>query len=184
MTYPAFHDDSHLYFITASVVGWKQLFILPAYSQIILDSLAWFRFQRHMKLFSFVIMPTHVHWIAKPLDLNISVLLQKFGSFTAHEILKRLKEENRSELLTFLKGQRRDFHRLHSVWQDIQAENIFSNQGVQQEMEYIHSNPISKKWALAVDRADYRYSSACFYDRLQEPVIGVDDLREWLISGH
>jgi len=64
MTYPAFHDDSHLYFVTASVVGWKQLFIIPTCSKIILDSLAWFRLQGQMKLFAFVLMPTHVHWIA------------------------------------------------------------------------------------------------------------------------
>ncbi len=184
MTYPAFHDASHLYFITASVVDWKHLFIFPTYSQIILKSLSWLRLQGHMKLFAFVLMPTHVHWIAKPLDVNISELLQKFGSFTAHKILKTLKEENQLDLLTFMQGQRRDTHRLHSVWQDIQAKNIFSDQALRQEMEYIHSNPISKKWALVGDSADYKYSSACFYDRGEGPVIGVDDLHEWLVSGN
>jgi len=31
------------------------------------------------------------------------------------------------------------------------------------------------------DRADYRYSTAGFYDRDEEPAIGIDDVREWLI---
>jgi putative transposase len=181
MTYPAFHDDSHLYFITASIVGWKPLFILPTYSTIILDSLSWLRIQGYIKLFAFVVMPTHVHWIGKPVDLKISEILQKFGSFTAHEILKNLKEENQADLLNFMKSQKRDTTRSLSIWQDIQAKNIFSIQALQEEMEYIHSNPISKKWALVGDRADYRYSSACFYDREEQPVIGIDDLREWLV---
>ncbi|MEW6718350.1 MAG: hypothetical protein AB1345_12735 [Chloroflexota bacterium] len=47
-------------------------------------------------------------------------------------------------------------------------------------MEYIHSNPVSKRWILVDDRADYLYSSACFYDRDETPVIPIDDVREFL----
>jgi hypothetical protein len=82
--------------------------------------------------------------------------------------------------LKYLEAQKRDHQRLHSVWQDIQAKNIFTNEFLIQKMEYIHSNPIRKKWALVTDRADYRYSSACFYDRAEQPLIAIDDVRDWL----
>ena len=47
-------------------------------------------------------------------------------------------------------------------------------------MEYIHQNPIAKNWNLVSDRADYPYSSACFYDRDEIPIIEVDDVRDIL----
>jgi hypothetical protein len=47
-------------------------------------------------------------------------------------------------------------------------------------MEYIHNNPVDKDWKLVDDRANYRYSSACFYDRNITPIIEVDDIRDFL----
>ncbi len=180
MTFPAFHEDTHLYFITASIVGWKPLFILPQHATIILDSLSWLRAQEYMKLFAFVLMPTHLHWIAKPIHRQISPILQQFGSFTAHKILNQLEVEKEVALLNFLQAQKRDRRRLHSIWQDIQAKNIFTDEALNQALEYLHSNPISKKWALVDDRADYWYSSACYYDRNEQPMIEIDDVRDWL----
>ncbi len=180
MTFPAFHEDAHLYFITASIVGWKPLFLFPQYATIVLDSLSWMRAQGYIKLFAFVLLPTHLHWIAKPLNQQISPILQQFGSFTAHQILKQLEQDHEVALLNFLQTQKRDRRRLHSIWQDIQAKNIFSDEALNQAMEYLHANPISKKWALVDDRADYCYSTAGYYDRNEPPPIEIDDARDWL----
>jgi hypothetical protein len=51
-----------------------------------------------------------------------------------------------------------------------------------QKMEYIHQNPIAKDWKLAVDRADYIYSSAGYYDCGRKPVIEITDINEWLTT--
>jgi hypothetical protein len=48
-------------------------------------------------------------------------------------------------------------------------------------MEYIHSNPVSKDWKLVDDRAQYKYSSACFYDMGITPIIPITDINEWLM---
>jgi len=66
---------------------------------------------------------------------------------------------------------------MFSIWEDIQAENIYSKDFLREKLEYIHNNPNSKKWELVEDRVDYRYSSACFYDLGKSPVIEVDDAR-------
>jgi hypothetical protein len=76
--------------------------------------------------------------------------------------------------------QRRDKRHKHSIWQDIQAKNVFSIKFLNQKMEYIHNNPVDKDWKLVDDRADYRYSSACFYDRNITPIIEIDDVRDYL----
>ena len=180
MTFSSHHDPDHLYFVTAAICGWKQLFSDPKYSQIVLDSLTWLRKEKRMYLYAFVIMPNHLHLILKPVNRKIGQLLQDFGSFTAHAISKELRKNSQTELIDFFHEQHRDSRHQHSIWRDIQAKNIFSQKVLEQKMEYTHQNPVSKSWDLSKDRADYQYSSACFYDREERPIIEVDDVRDIL----
>jgi len=98
-------------------------------------------------------MPTHLHIIVMPLDRTIGNLLQNFGSFTAHTILEKLQVESRKDLLHFFHAHRRDNSVEHSIWQDIQAKNIYTEKFLLQKIEYIHQNPVAKGWELAQDRA-------------------------------
>jgi len=180
MTFPSLHNATHLYFITATICGWKQLFVEQEYVKIVLDSLSWLQINQKLLLFAFVLMPSYLHAIIKPENETIDEVLQTFGSFTAHSILKKLQEDDRSDLIQFFHEQRRDKRHAHSIWQDIQAKNIYSEKFLEQKLEYIHSNPVRKDWELVVDRADYKYSSACLYDREIQPIIEVTDVREWL----
>lgn len=100
---------------------------------------------------------------------------------TAHLILSELRKDKRDDLLKFFHEQRRDARHNHSVWQDIQAKNIYSAEFLSQKMEYIHSNPVSKDWKLVIDRSEYKYGSACFYDKGTLPIIPITDIHEWLM---
>ena len=134
-----------------------------------------------MLLFAFVIMPSHLHLILKPEHKPIAEILQEFGSFTAHKILQQLRKDQKDDLLKFFHEQRRDSRHQHSIWQDIQAKNISSHRFLAEKIEYIHSNPVSKDWRLVNDRADYKYSSACFYDHGRIPIIPITDINKWLL---
>jgi putative transposase len=180
MTFDSWHVSDHLYFITASICGWKRLFVDTSYAEIVLGSLSWLRKERRMKLYAFVLMPSHLHSIVIPIDRPIGDLLQNFASFTAHGILRQLQNDHRQELLAFFHEQHRDRRHEHSIWQDVQAKNIFSEEFFTQKLEYIHQNPVAKEWNLVEDRADYEYSSACFYDEGRKPIIEIDDYREFL----
>ena len=182
MTFPSFHDSTHLYFITASIVDWKHLLITPEYIHIPLNSLAWMQQQKRILLFAFVIMPSHLHAIIKPVSDSIGTIVQQFGSFTAHEILKKLRTDNQKDLLDLFQQKKRDQRHEHSIWQDIQAKNIYSMNFLQQKVEYIHQNPVAKDWKLVEDRADYIYSSAGYYDYGRKPIIEITDINEWLTS--
>jgi putative transposase len=160
MTFNSFHDANHLYFVTASIINWKYLFIAPEYANIPLSSLAWLQQQKRILLFAFVIMPSHLHVIIKPRNSEIGEILQQFGSYTAHEILGKLREDDQAELLNLFQQKRRDQRHEHSIWQDIQAKNVYSLDFLWQKTEYIHTNPVAKNWKLVEDRADYPYSSA------------------------
>ena len=182
MTFPSYHDPANLYFVTASIIEWKRLFITPEYINIPLQSLSWLEEQKRILLFVFVIMPSHIHVILKPESSSIGEVLQQFGSYTAHEILKKLREQKRKDFLELFQRMKRDQRHEHSIWQDIQAKNIYSLKVLQQKMEYIHQNPIAKEWKLAKDRADYPYSSAGYYDYGRKPVIEITDINEWLAA--
>lgn len=180
MTFDSRHDLTHLYFVTATVCGWKHLFADPTYADIVLGSLDWSRREGRMALFAFVLMPSHLHAIVKPEDRTIGDLLQNFGSYTAHRILKQLRHDGRTDLLQFFHEQRRDQRHQHSIWQDIQAKNVYSVEFLREKLEYIHNNPIDKQWRLAKTRAEYRFSSACFCDLGELPIVEVNDVRQWL----
>jgi REP element-mobilizing transposase RayT len=126
-------------------------------------------------------MPDHLHAIIKPRgERTISDVLQSFGSFTAHSILAQLRTEGRSGLLTFF-GQRqdRDVRMKHQIWQPIRAKSIHSRGFLREKLEYIHSNPVAKRWHLAEERAEYPYSSARFYEKGVTPAVEIADVRAW-----
>ncbi|MGD2206675.1 MAG: hypothetical protein PVH17_07840, partial [Anaerolineae bacterium] len=96
VTFKPHHDPSHLYFVTATVSGWRQIFTEPTYAHIVLDSLDWHRRQVRWLLFAYVLMPNHLHAIVKPQgERTISDVLQSFGSFTAHALLARMEAQGR-----------------------------------------------------------------------------------------
>jgi len=181
MTFSSVHNINHLYFVTASICGWKHLFVQPVYAQIVLDSLSWMQKEERMLLFSFVVMPSHLHLVLKSETDTIGNTVWQFGSFTAHMILGQLRDDHQHDLTEFFHQQKRDNRHQHSIWQDIQAKNIYSTNFLLQKMEYIHNNPVSKDWHLVEDRANYKYSSACFYDNGIKPVIPITDLNQWLM---
>jgi hypothetical protein len=119
--------------------------------------------------------------ILKPESKTVGEIVQEFGSYTAHTILHGLREDGRDDLLAFFHHQRRDARHAHSIWQDIQAKNIYSHEFLSQKMDYVHSNPVSKAWRLVADRAEYEYSSACFYDKGIPSIIPITDINEWLM---
>ena len=179
MTFDSKHFQAHLYFVTATVIGWKHLFVEQSYAEIVLGCLDWMRKEGRMIHFAFVLMPSHVHTLIRPEGRTIGAVLDNFGSYTAHAILKQLRRDGRNDHLAFFHEQRRDRRHRHSIWQDIQAKNVFSSGFLREKLEYIHNNPINKQWQLVEQRADYRYSSACFYDRGEKPIIEVDDVRRY-----
>ena len=177
MTFDSIHDATHFYFVTATICGWKNIFTEHQYAKPVLDSLEYLRSNRMIRLFAFVLMPSHLHALIKPGRQDISQALQTFGSYTAHQLLAELRNCGRSDLLSFFHSRRRDRRHQHSIWQDIQAKNVFSLEFLRQKMEYIHNNPLRDGIFQSADRADYPYSSACFYDRGEPPPIPIDDIR-------
>jgi REP element-mobilizing transposase RayT len=175
------NNPDDLYFITGTLIKWLNIFTNQEYAQIILDSFTWNRKMKNFLLFSYVIMPSHIHAIIKPLNENISRTIQSFASFTAHEIVKKLSENNRAGILKIMEQEKRDQRSNYSVWQSFHSENIFSERILNQKMEYIHSNPV-RKIEDSDERTNFIYSSASFYDLDKTGSIEIDDVRDYLLN--
>ena len=70
--------------------------------------------------------------------------------------------------------------RKYNVWESCVVRECYSEWFINMILEYIHNNPVRKGWYLVDDRADYKYSSACFYDLGKEPIIDIENIYDWL----
>src|SRR5690349_13156293 len=102
-----------------------------------------------------------------PKSLNTIICNAK--RFMAYEMIKRLKEAKEVKLLALLQQAVKEGEKkkgqIHKVIEDsFDAKQCYSNDYIFQKLTYIHHNPVSKKWSLVSDFAEYEHSSASFYE--------------------
>ena len=114
-----------------------------------------------IKVYAFVLMPNHIHLIWKQLNKNGKETPQgSFLKYTSHEFLKKLKHFGQSKEFEVTAANKK-----HEIWQrDSLSVEIYSREVAKQKLNYIHFNPVSKKWKLSEDDLDYFFSSAEFYE--------------------
>ena len=154
--------ENHVLFFTATIVNWKNLLKPDKYKQIILGSLKHLVRYNRVVLYAYVIMPNHIHILWRILEPNIlSDVKRDFLKFCSQKIKFDL-EENHPEVLNYFLSKRKD--RQYQFWQDRSYNTPLHNRDVViQKLNYIHNNPLSKKWKLVAAPEDYLYSSAKFY---------------------
>lgn len=152
-----------LYFYTATILDWKQLLISDKYKNYIINSLKYLVDNKKIALYGFVIMPNHIHLIWELLELNGKESPHaSFMKYTSHLILKDLLTTN-SDLLREFKVNSET--RNYQFWQrDPLPIDLYTPDVIYQKLTYIHNNPLQDKWKLVDSPADYKYSSAYFYE--------------------
>jgi REP element-mobilizing transposase RayT len=151
-------------FWTATIHKWIKLLEDDNYKDLILDSLNYLSEIKCIDVFGFVIMPNHIHLIWRINKLNGTELPHKsFLKHTAHKYKDLLKNEDVKKLSLFnVNASNKNFE----FWQrDSLAIRIFSPEMALQKLNYIHNNPVTEHWQLAVEVFDYKYSSALFYEK-------------------
>ncbi|GAA4102250.1 transposase [Mucilaginibacter panaciglaebae] len=161
--------DYHAQFFTATILEWKQLLTRDAFKDIIINSLLFLKNEKSIVVYGFVIMPNHIHLIWQIQDGFIKEKIQlRFLKYTAQQLKFELAKNSPNELKHYrVNAKDREFQ----IWErnslsiDLWTPGVFM-----QKLDYIHNNPIQTKWNLARHPADYKYSSAKFYET------GIDDL--------
>ena len=169
-------EIGNIYFVTCTINQWKLLLHNDDFKIIILDSMDWLCQMKRWQIFAFVIMPNHIHFIVRNLDINGKEMPHvSFLKLTAHQFKKKLLKENK----TFLQEFEVDaVNKKYEFWKrDSLAVNLFNRYMAYQKLLYIHLNPIREKWQLAVDPSDYPFSSASLYEKDHSPYSFLSDLR-------
>ena len=178
---PNFNPDC-FYFVTTKAVKHLHLFGRDVINRIIVDSLHHLQTTRKMKLFVFVIMPNHVHFIAQfSKEYPLSDVMRDFKKFTARQIYRQISAEGNNKVLEVLTKEGESVKQEYKVWENsFDARDIFSIEFLQQKMDYIHHNPCQPRWKLVDSPEQYLWSTARFYLDEKPCVIPIDDVREFL----
>lgn len=155
--------------ITFTCKDWLPLFELTnSYDTIY----KWFDYLKSKGHFitGYVILPNHVHVMIgfKALSQSINTIISNGKRFIAYEIVKRLKEQKQMNVLNKLSAAVTDSDRkrgkLHQVFEpSFDAKELRTKQFIEQKLSYMHNNPCSGVWNLAVSPVEYSHSSAKFY---------------------
>ncbi|HOZ41206.1 MAG: hypothetical protein IPO05_02065 [Flavobacteriales bacterium] len=162
--------DGALYFATFSCHEWVPLFSELQKCDLVYN---WMRIAhgKGYRFFGYAIMPNHAHFVIRvPDDGAINTILSNGKRFMAYELIERLNMAGRSDLLHRLQAgirpsdaARGQKHRVFQPSTDL--VELFSGTMIEQKLQYIHANPVSKKWRLADDAVEYPHSSFAFYVR-------------------
>jgi putative transposase len=165
------------YFYTASIVDWVPLLQQEKFKLILVKSLEYLIKKEKIRIYGFVIMPNHIHFIWENLALNGKEMPHaSFMKFTGHQFLEELKKSN-NELLPRFKVE--DDSRDHQFWQrSALAIRLYDRKILEQKLDYLHLNPLQKHWNLVDDPNNYLYSSCSFYEQNDKRFKWLTDYRD------
>lgn len=181
-------------FVTSRITDWRKIFYPSSfdlnevkklkdwgnpYAKEIFESLKWFRDKKLIKLYTFCLMPNHLHFICKMIGrYNLNKFLKEFHKFTAHRIIEVAEQLEDWDLLNHLAQGNNKKDRKHLIWESCVGKVLEHEDDIWRAIDYIDYNPVAKGWNLVENFDDYPYSSACFYYKQEKPLIEVDNLFE------
>jgi REP-associated tyrosine transposase len=166
-------DQDRPYFITFAVEGWVDVFTRPMYKDIvywILYDIVTKRKSYYLCMVPIAIgMANHIHLIVgRRGEMNIEEIIRDFKKFTSVHVCRAIEnnqqESRKSWMLSVFKSAALDSkkHINYKFWQnEYHPVELFSNELVDQKLEYIHDNPVNE--GVVDKREDYLYSSARDY---------------------
>ncbi len=125
-----------------------------------------------LKLYGYVVLENHLHFVAQAENLNKCV--SSFKSFTARQIIDYLQAQHVEQILTRLRFSKRahKVDREYQFWQEgTHAELVYSEAMMREKLDYIHANPVKRGYVNLPEH--WRYSSAANYAGLAD-LIDVD----------
>jgi DNA phosphorothioation-dependent restriction protein DptG len=135
----------------------------------------------------YVVMPNHIHALIyfSKTDKPINKIIGDGKRFMAYEIVKRLKEQGREDVLIRLQdaveAKDRQRGKKHEVWEDSFDSKICRTERfMNQKLAYMHANPCTERWKLCKTPIDYAHSSARFYISSRHAAYKVTSVEEIL----
>jgi REP element-mobilizing transposase RayT len=155
-------ETGEAYFLTCTIVAWLPVFTRPESAKVVFDSWRYLSDNRELKIYGYVILENHLHFVASGPDLGETV--GDFKSYTARRIIDLLETSNAQTILSQLKywKEAHKTDREHQFWQEgSHPKQIQGDAMMRQKLEYMHNNPVRRGY---VDEpVHWRNSSARNY---------------------
>ncbi len=158
-----------IYFITFTCYKWMPLIDLTNSYDLVYNWFDYLKSKGHY-ITGYVIMPNHVHALIgfQNTGKSINKIIGDGKRFIVYEIVNRLQAQNEFAILEQLSAAVEPADRLsgkkHEVWEDsFDWKECRSHFFMNQKLDYMHGNPCTAKWNLALSAGEYLHSSARFY---------------------
>jgi REP element-mobilizing transposase RayT len=97
-------ETEYSYFLTCTIVGWLPVFTRLEAANIIYDSWRHLQQKRELRIFGYVILENHLHFIASAPELP--TVVQNFKSYTARSMIELLQHRKAAVLLRQLQAHK------------------------------------------------------------------------------
>ena len=166
-------DQDALHFVTFTVHQWADVFTRKVYIQILLDSINYCQKNKGLKVYAWVIMSNHCHFILSSDKVPLVDIIRDFKKFTAKRIVEKIRENERERRKRWLLWL---FDKKGQIWfweEGYHGIEIFSQKFLASKIKYIHSNPVK---AGIVEKEEEYVNSSCgeFYGIRKSKIILAD----------
>jgi REP element-mobilizing transposase RayT len=156
------------FFVSFAVVNWIDVYVREAYFNDIVESLKYCMEHKGMEIYSWCIMPSHIHLIFSAKSENPSDVLRDFKRYTSTSLQKLLEAnvgESRREWILWMMdraGAKNSNNKGRQFWQQHNKPiELWSNDVIDQKLHYIHNNPVAA--GFVSEALHWKYSSAIDY---------------------
>lgn len=153
-------------FFTSTFLEWTPILKEDYYKDFIIKDLQWLTHHHWVKVYAFVLMPDHLHyiWQTHP-SLNYNKVKGSHLRVTAQKLKYDLILNREEQLLSSFYVNAKD--REYQFWErNPLSVDLYSPNVIYQKLNYIHANPV--KANLCSVPEEYLYSSARYYETGQD----------------
>ena len=181
-----YDDSEYLIFVTTSITSHLHVFNEPKLAIKALQLLEEVRKKYEMKIYSYCLMPNHIHMILQSKTKgNLSPFMKTWKALTARAIIKYAEAKD-SNLLSKFRDSAKQYdsslggRQEHQVWVSRFDDLLLrSSEVMRTKVNYIHENPVKK--GIVTSAEEFEYSSAGWYGGNGESLIRLTDIRDLLI---
>ena len=163
-----FVDRDGIYFVTATIVDWVDVFTRNSYRDVLLDSFRFCQQNQGLQIHAWVLMTNHFHMICSFKNADAGMVMKNIKSFTAIKLIDAIvdnPQESRREWMLNIFEQRGSEMKRNFRYQFWQHENhpvlLDTPTKFLQRLKYLHDNPVRAGFVSSPEQ--WLYSSAIDY---------------------
>jgi REP element-mobilizing transposase RayT len=155
------YDQEGVYFVTFTVHQWADVFTRQLYVDILLDNLRFCQSEKGLKIYGWVVMSNHCHFIISTESVKLSDFIRDFKKHTAKMLFKAIEENEQESRRNWLKMLLKKDGNIWFWESGYHGEEVRTKPFFDTKLNYIHMNPVRAGWVEKEE--EYLWSSCGEY---------------------